>query len=313
MAWSSAALSASELALLAADKPILGGYAQLRKYDRGRWCAGANPTFSTTDDTDTAFPFIRALDGKAGYVTKPNLGGTAWSMLFDFYNSTDSKYGIDFDAVGLVNHDLFNDGVTSLTVEIADDTSFSSNLQTIATENPTTWGSDARRMLLDLHHTGGSPLRYSSVYYVRISMTKATDFLPEIGEVVFLRRRQLRYRPDVPFDPAQYRSRSSVYKSPQGVVTRYNEYGDQRVVSAEWGLDDAADYADLRSWWQDCYYGREPFVWLYNPSTLPHAFHLMVQEDDEPVLDRTYDGPTKYKFALKAHEQGPETCYQSRE
>jgi len=315
MAYSSAELSADEIAFALADKPLLGALVGIGAISDAQWSLGddsataAGGGFGDADNTDTDYPATRACDGFLDYDTRPDTAGTSHCLCFDF-----GAAGVDIDGIAYVNHNWDTLVVTSCKLQIADDDYFTVNLITLSTINPSTLlSADTRFGDLILETGGGVARRYSTVQYARIVLVTAGATKPQVGEVLFIRRRQLPYKPNTPFDEDNRESSAQVYRTPKGVITKYAEYGDQKNVEAEWLFNEERERTALRGWWVDSSKGRNPFVWIYDPNASPDVFHVVVTPENQPRLRLPKVGPFEFTFSLNASEQGPENHYQAVE
>lgn len=302
MAYSFAAISAADLAYLAADKPILG-YQAIPVAPTVIW----HNSGSTTDRTDPLQPARRAYDGFPGWPTVPTgvSADKTWYLSFDL-----GVYGVEFDFVALVNHNLgtnHSGGALTVTLEIDDASNFASAISIPVTV--TTGASNTRLMALSLKHTGSDALRYSAVRYARLKITRgATNFTPSIGELIFGRRLQMYNKPTVPYDTYAKRDQSEKSETQGGIRYLYTYCKGKRLLSASWRIADATLMASISSWMASASYKSRGFVWIEAPYTAPNSWHLMTADDaafDMPCDDN----PVARNFALTAQEQGTETYY----
>lgn len=299
MAWSSAELSSDEQTYAAADKPILGANAAAGELVASRWTATDSGTFSSTDITDSDKPISRLFDGLPGLQTTPDSVQTDYTICLQF-----DAPGIEFDGILYLNHGLYTNGVTSLKLQIADDSTFSSNLQTLSDINPSAKSSDARLADLSLYHTGTTARRYSDVIYARITLTRGINFTPSIGQIVFLRRRQLKHQPDRPWDPTDQHSNIESYEALDGTIYSTVRYRGRREIRATLPYLDSTRQGDVLSWWSDIEQGSYPFVWIDSPGTAPSEWWLMRLSD--AVLSLPYSTGGQYRdLEIEATEQGP--------
>ena len=298
MAWSSAGVPAADLALAAADKPILAGTPDPDDLTGG-WDVGTlTGTVASATDEDANRPARRVGDGLPGLQTTTNASGTQFSLVLQF------AVGIEFDFIGFLNHNLETLNCTSLTTEVADDAAFTTNLQTISTLNPSLEASDRRIADLELTHLGGSALRYSNVEYIRIAITCNSGF-PEIGQVVLGRRYQLKHEPNRPWDPDQNVSSLDRFESRAGVITDTPRFRGRRLIAANLNPDETDKKQDLIDWWADINQGALPFVWIDKPNSLPSDFYFMKVPAQDPTFDFPFVLPFVREFTLRGVEQGP--------
>lgn len=298
MAWSSAELSATELALRADDMPILAASVGMAP-DAVEWSAAGS--FAGADITDASYPGRRAYDGKPHLATKPNTSGTQFYYLLDF-----STTPIEFDAFALMGYGTSLDGIT-VTLEI-DDLSTFAGATSIGAITPGATG--ARKIDIDMFHTGSTALRYSDVPYVRLNVS-GTTFTPEIGELLLLRTYQLKHKPRLPWDEDSQIGESLGGRTWAGVDNRIVTYRGMRALSASINPHETSYQTEILDWFSDSDQGARPFVWIDDPATTPAGFNLMTL--DEPALSFPLIGFTERALTISASEQGPERFFLSRE
>jgi hypothetical protein len=301
MAWSSAVLAARETAGLAADKPLIAVQVLPISPTAEKWTESAN-CGTGTDRTLATKPALRAYDGLPGLPTTPNTTlSNTWYYYLDVGAAT-----VEFDCAFIIGHNFDTIALTDVELHIADNAAFDSNLQTIYDfGNP---ASDDRLAALSLFHTGAVARRYTGVRYLRLKMVAAGNVTPSIGELVLGRRFQLDRRPDVPFNPDALVNSFSVAKTIGGVSIRTNMHRNMFALQAEWPVDDTDQISDWVSFWQLC---RGPFVWIYQPSTLPNSWHLMMLLGES--LDFPYEQALVRMARIEAEEQGPDEYFLANE
>ena len=300
MAVSYAALSATEIALKAADKPILGGYAIPREPDDARWNTAG--TTSGTDITEDEFPASRGYDGKAHLPTKPDTTGTLLYYVLDL--GTD----VEFDAVALIGHNLGSNSATAV-LQVDNSATPSGAFATpvdVATFTPS---GDGRLIEWELMHTGSDPLRYDT-QFVRLKITAASGFTPEIGDLVLVRRRQLKHKASGIYDEYSFDGDSDRSVSKSGVITNYIFNEGRFRMDFVFRPSEDAYISDLVDWFLSDYAAR-PFVWCENPGASPNSWQLMVKENTSFRIPKT--GWIEREFPLSADEQGPERFYLNKE
>lgn len=301
MAWSSIALTAQELSDLAADKPLLG---ELRALGTGivtsaKWVAGATGTFVDADITDNTALASRAYDGHSDEQTCPNTTGTGFTFLIDF-----GAAGIELDGFAIMNHDLFSDGCTGLTLGIADSSNFVTNPATLVSINPSSYLSADRRFFIKTDHLAGSGRRYTGVRYVRVGLSYGGAQKPQIGELLFARRRQLSWKAVRPYDDEQRRSESTEHEARSGKLLSYVWRRGKRTIRHQFQVPDATEAAKFTGFWDNTYQGARRFIFIENPGTSPNDFNL-VRNPTTAELALPYQGPTERAFSLEADEIGP--------
>jgi len=305
MAHAHVALAAYESARLLLNKPIFGTQAILSQPGAAIW----HNSGSTADRTDTNYPARRAYDGFGHLMTKP----TAVSPDKTWYYSLDiSVGGVEFDMLAIIGHNLGTlhaGGALTITLEVDDLSDFSAAHSIPITVTTTT--SNLRIMQLDLHHTGAVPLRYSSVRYARLKLTRgATNFTPEIGELILGRRRQLKHTPKLPYDATSLHSTSERFETIGGVIGRSIYAAGKFHLSASLDAFESTYIADAIAAFIGCSYGTRPFVWVPLPNSAPGSWYLM--SIDEPDFDYPIEDFARRTWQLEATEQGPENYYLAR-
>lgn len=301
MAYTYAEVTATELAKLAEDKPLLAYGASIAKLSGYAWVASAAGTISGPDVSAAGYNSWRAVDGYPGLLTKPN--GYANDYTLAFYFSSP----IEFDCVFFLAHNLWSEGITTLKLQIADNTGFTTNLiAPITLANPTMWGSDNRFAFLDVRHTGITPLRYSGVQHVRFIFQAAGAFLPIIGQIILGRRTQLHHKARGQYDFDAHTAVVATATALDGSVYNNHQYSARRNVDANFLLTDSARFSDVRdTFWPGTRYFTHPFIMVEDPYSSQHEFLLLVVPGEE----RQFVAPTAHwvsrEWNLSAIEQGP--------
>lgn len=292
MPFSSAELTADEIALAAADKPIIGSNAA-----HGNVSALIGSGWDWSTGNDAAQPGPRAVDGFPGIRTTPTTAGLNHILTLGFTTA------IEFDFFAIIGHNFDTFGLFDLTLRVADDFAFTSNVQTISTNsiNPT----DAKRIAdLTLFHTGSVARRYSSVLFVEVAMLLLDSSLkPTIGQIIFGRRRQLKHEPNRPWDPTNLISGMDDFESRSGVMHRTSRFTGRRIIDANLTAYEDSFQADLDSWFVETNYGANPFIWIDKPNSDPAGLYLMHQQ--EPSLSFPFIQFNTREFTLIGNEQGP--------
>lgn len=305
MAWSSAVVTAAELAALALDKPTLVAVQALESPQAAKWDADGSMA-GGADISATGYPARWAHDRRTGLRTKPT-GATeapagTWSTYLCFQLNASPD---DFDCIFIQDHNFGTIGGLTVTAEIDDVNTFASGThQTIATWTPLT--SNARLASLVLTHTGVTARRYTGVPYLRIKATKVTagSFTPEIGEVWVGRRRQLLRKSGEPYDDLGLKSEQSSFSTRTGITTSSVRYKGRRTVGAKFVPSDTTEKSDITAFFRECNYGTRSFIWVENPSSAPASYNLVKLNEPEFVFPRT--GPAMRDWNLEASEQGPD-------
>lgn len=266
--WTSAALTAAQVANAAADLPLLvannvmgelGAEGAPQWRSGGSWAAGTDETIT---DTVIAWRTARTYDGLADV---PSAG------TFD-----DPQYLIchldmvAFDTLAILGHNFADiDGTSTLVVrvEIADDEAFTTRLQAIAE-----WSSDFGRRLVETQlgaglETGNTDgARYSDVTYLRIAIEGATG-IPEIGEVYLGTRYSPDHRQDVDTDEQRLASRYEETVADDGSRQRVPRWTGRLQTSLLWMPDDDT-YVDLfRDFFAGTSWGHAPALYIPEPAT----------------------------------------------
>lgn len=296
MAPSVADLSATDLALYAADKPILVGRNWLRSAGSFRgW--DANGVSAFTDIAASGFDSKFGGDDYDHVLTKPNAAATAQYYVFDY-----GSEAMEFDCWALLNHNLGTIGGVTVELQVADDNAFSVNLFTIATITP---GSSNKRLVsLVLDDSGSTARRWTNYRYFRVKFSKGSAITPQFGEMILGRRRQLKHKPNTPWDPNNLASRIGRFESASGIITDYVFHKGRRKIAADLSPHESAYINDLVTFYEtDIDFGTLPFLWIDDPTTSPSDANWMKLVDPEltgPVLD-----VSERSFAIRAMEHGP--------
>jgi hypothetical protein len=259
MAWASAELSADYLAWMADDKPLLLGENHARNPDFEEWHNNGGG-FPEADITHADGPISYAYDGYTDLQTY-TAAGTNRYLCFAWSTA------VDFDTVALVGTNIPSSSVTSISLQIADDNTYSTNLSTIASWTPS--ASDApRRLFADLHHTGSNPRLYTSVAYFRFAFITCTPTPPYIGEVFIGTRRQMKTNPFGAWDRMQLKNRQTLVEAAGGPLTKYVYNAGRRQIRARFGPHEDDTIADLVGLHRDdTSWGEYPFLWCDEPTS----------------------------------------------
>jgi hypothetical protein len=293
MAWSGSVLSSTLRALMAADKPVLvGGSYVAAAATLTRW--NATGSWATADASATTGPARYGGDYYEHLFTSPNTTGTTWYYLLDF------GANVTFDAAAILHHNFGTVGGLTVTLEVADNNTFATNLATLATWSP---GSSSKRLVSLSLKDSGSDAKSISAQCVRIKMTKGSAFTPSIGEVIIRARRQLSANPDVPWDDMEMVSRGTTHESSDGVESTYMHHAGRRRIEAVLRPYETSYQDDLRNFWlSDIAGGVAPFLWIDKPATDPQGAYWMKQRPLE--LKFPWLGPAQRELRLVAYEQG---------
>lgn len=294
MAYSFAAISASEVTSMAADKPLVCASNAVRNYSDIDWRTSGSFT-GGSDATDADFPTKRLQDSQTNLVTKSDGATTTWYLIMDLGTSGD-----DIDTAFLMNHNLGTvGGMSTVSLQFSNTNTFTTT-QTVATwTNP---ANDNRLQKLSLTHNTVTSLRYSGVQYARVKTVSAGNTTPEFGEIILGRRRQLSQKPIRPYAVYSYGRDSVEQRSESGVISRNTLSRGQRFIDAGLQIYTDADETTVKAIWTESGQGRYPIVWVEDPTTDPGAFNLMWIRSEGFALPRA--GPNLRTLSLSLEEQG---------
>lgn len=293
MAWSSSAIPAAILAARTANKPQLGTNVIISP-STAKWTEVGG--VASTDRTLATHPTCRAYDGLGGLNTKPDTTSSAtWYLVFDLGAL---KY---FDNVACIAPNMpAHYLATVITVEIADNPTFATNLTTVATI----------KYSGQTHHAYSAMVDPSLIYcaqYVRLKMVHGVPFAPEIGELMLLRTRQLKTNPEEPWGPDDMDSNTETTTTAGGVVHKTRWYNRQRRIAAQIVTGETTWADEVIAFNRECARGNGSFVWCDRPTASPQLWNLMVRDDDN--FQFPYSDFCRREFTLEAHEQGPQAYY----
>lgn len=266
MAWSSAALAAQETADFTADLPILVGTNPGDSLSDARW--NATGSLADADTSATNYPATLGMDRKGNHLTKPSTAGTTRYWMADLGATPP-----DFDVAVLFKHNLGTIGSGTAVLQIADDATFTTNLQTIGTFDPNPDTEGARQVLTTLKHTGAIALRYTLARYVRLNFTFGSSQTPSFGELWLGRRRQLSVNPLLAgYDNEAEESSRLEFTADDGNTTLYGIGPRRRSFAASFllGTSHSAETSTVKSWWSDCD-GIRPVMVMLQPSVAPET------------------------------------------
>jgi hypothetical protein len=304
MAYGYANVSATELANLAVNKPLVGVNMIPVEPTTEKW--GRTGTTGDTDYVDSDYPILRLYDGEADLISQPDSAFTSYYVIFDFGTTVD----VDFCAIG-PGHNLGTSAITGLALEFDQNQNGSfSAVDSCDLSASLPLSDDSRIMQLDLDPGGGvgTPQRFSDVRYCRLKMTKGSSFTPQLTEVIIGARLQMPRWTGYGFNPDNLTDLVEIGEPTKGgVVDQVIMAKNQFVLDAEWTLKQS-EVSDVKTWWKN---SRGSFVWCWQPSSTPNSWHLMSREDSSLSLPR--EGFQKAKFRISAVEQGPEGAYLENE
>ena len=305
--WTSAAIGATEAALTAADKPLIGANVIPVSPLTAIWTEVGAKT--DTDRTLAANPARRAYDGYHHYPTKPDAtASSTWHYVLDLGET------VDLDFVAISGHNFGTLSLTTVELELDDGAPAGSGTIGGAFTNVVTiadFGSpsdDSRLIDLELMHTGSDARRYLAVQHLRLKLSKGSNFTPELGELIIGRRRQLEYKANRPFGDKDLHDETATARTAGGVGHKTVFHRRRYDLEAEFVVDATTYENDWTAFHQDC---RGSFVWIEDPATSPNNWRLMVREPDELVMPRVE--ANRRDVTLAGYEQGPERYYLDKE
>ena len=298
---SAATLSTAETDLVTNDKPVLIASSAMTGVSTAIWytTAAADIT-SEADQADSDRPSTRAYDRQAHTDTRPASSQTTF-----YFGAVLGTSAPAFDCLAIIGHNLGTFSGLTVTAEIADNETFTSNLHTIATFTPT---DNKRIVTFDLKHTGSDPYRYTpdgttpTAQYFRLKMTRGTAFLPQIGEIWLGRRRHLPFKLDEDLDDKRTVSSYADFESLGGTIKRYVHNKGRLERSGSTVIDNAADIATVESFWSESDEGTKAFLFCEDPSTAPEKAAVMHHQGG---LDFALVGPGVRQLGLELREVAP--------
>lgn len=268
MAWSSAALTAQEIADFAADYPILVGKTIGDSLADARMNTGGS--LSSTDHAATGYAASNAFDRRASEITKPDANVTTVYLMLDAGASP-----ADVDMAMVIGHNFSSVGVTQVDLQVDDVPAFGGGGSTLQTVKTWTTGFTSRLAAYSLFHTGSAALRYSSARYWRLKIQMASG-VPTIGELWLGRRRQLSTAPIIPYDEKEQVSRISDFVADDGSTMRYKWSSKQFRKKPRFMVKTTTEVTTIDSWWSDCDGGTKPSLYCENPSSAPTVTHIVL-------------------------------------
>jgi len=286
-----------------ADLPLLGVQKIPKSPSTAIWSEETAGTITDTDRSDSSAPALRAYDSLVGLATYHAAATTddVWYYVLDLGTT------VTIDYAAIIGHNFGTIGGVTITLEIANDGAFSSNLKTIATwTTPTT---DNRLIELTLKHTGTDALEYSGLQYARLKISKVgTNITPQIGELILGKQYQLQHRPANGFDPTSLHGESEIVRTSGGVVYKTLRYDRRFDLNATLTEKDTNRVNDLINWYKNSGRG---FIWIWEPNSAPNTWQFMIRDPDD--LDLPSSNWQTRTLRLAAIEQGPEAYFMDQE
>ena len=226
---------------------------------------------------------------------------------YNFYFATADR--ISFDTLCILGHNLNSLAAISVSLEIADNSSFSSNLIEIA-KYTISGATDNRILITNLNSAGasstysggGTAQRYSAVSYARLKIIHSTSDVPEVGEIFLGTRYQMQRNPNVPWNNKDERSDVTDFISTNGMTQRYVFYRGQAVRAVEMSLAESANITVIENWYNAIHEGVKPFLWIDTPSSSAQI-RLMILDSPELVFPLV--GPFERALSFSMTEQPP--------
>lgn len=309
---SSTGLSAAELALVTAGKPMLiASNAIADPVTDPRWNNGVTGSFAGEDDrTDPQYPTAFVYDGHGHLRSRPasselpiiSGSDSVWRLLFRI------DPDLEFDVAAVIGHNLGTIGsLFTVTLQVADNTDFTGNTAIAFWSGIT---SDDRLVSVALDDVGSpsGARRYVGYSYGRLIIRRVGStvaWLPQIGEVILGRRRHLLWAPNEPYSPNDEAGSSSEVVTESGAHIGYESFSGQRSISANFWPDTAAEHTTIRTWFRESGNGNKHFLFLENPASSPAATTYLVRLTNPSRLAFPYTGPTVREWNLEALEVPP--------
>jgi hypothetical protein len=295
------------------DKPLILANHQLRDLS-----GSAYPSFNidwrdsggaVVNDSD--FPTTRLYDNQSHLVSKPSGGDdTSFTLNFTFDRpAVASDLGLaEFDTIVLLGHNLSVCRTTQL--QVANNSGF------FLSAPITTWTSitdDKRRVsVITKRASDSGPQVISQVEFLRLKFTDTSAFTPEISEVIFGKRQQIRRHPLPPYSLETTASTSTLFSSESGITTRYTYNRGQALRSPKFVAygadgDGGLEIDRFTGWWSECKQGTEPFIWIDEPSTVgttADALYMDLNTEVFPFM-RTPGPANTQRGGLDMSEKAP--------
>ena len=247
------------------------------------------------------------LDGinSTGFSAYSSGGKLTTVKFYNFFFST----AISFDTLCITGHNLNSMGAVSVSLEIADSSSFGTNLIEIA-KYTVSGSTDNRILITNLNSAGGSSTydangtaqRYSSVAYARIKIIHSTTAVPKVGEIFLGTRHQLQRNPDVPWNNKNEFSNTTDFTSLSGIVKRYVAYRGQALRNFKASISADAEITVIDDWFNAINEGTKPFLYIETPSSNADAYLMIL---DDAALRFPLVGPFERVLEFSMTEQPP--------
>ena len=268
---------AAEDANATADRPLLASESAVDPAGVFKWTTAGD--HGSSDLAESGYPTTRLNDDHL------HLRSRHGSTLSTTYLSWKVDAAKDCDICILANTNFDSApglGITA-NLEISDSEDFTDDLLEIDDQEQIV---DAKRVVL--RNFGGTPLRYTGVKYARIKFVTSSPFKPEVGELFFGRRRQLKHGPNRPWDGGAMRVDASSFVASGGARTKYARNTGGLDLSPEFMLD-TDDATAIDAWFAGTNYGAKKFWALMLPNTSPRDCGLF--DLDTEIQEELLEGP----------------------
>lgn len=204
----------------------------------GLWTQGG--LMASTDYSDEDFPTVAAWDGFGHVPTKPlDSAPAANTWYLNLQPAASASFGIS--GIAVIGHNFAEvSGGVDVTVEIAKDAAFSTNLTEVHDFGTVT---SAERLAAQLSTS------YLAATYVRLKMVSNAggSWSPQIGEFVVGPTTFLSNGPIKPFDDLGYATEVDVIESKSGAEVRYHRFDGQLNLPYRILFESATDLANVRT------------------------------------------------------------------
>lgn len=312
-----ATVSAAELTCLARNAPMMVLNNPIRDFlSAPVWRTTATTAGADVTDTNNG-PTRFLYEGRGSPRSKPLVQSPAvntYYLHFELRQGADAKHTIDTFAALNHNFDTLAAGIANtinFTVVVADDGNYSTGFRQIA--RWTNYSSKARLVQRSL---GAAPSneRYTNVRYLRIQIDSAANFttglVPEIGEVVLGRRRQMPWGPTIgEYDDVELETLAADNEFPTGDIYTVVHAERRAVFNLRFqphGLDVGSGLNwddELRAWFREGG-DKDTFLYFDKPNTAPTQAHW-VKLSREHRLYMPYQGPFDRDVRFTLVEQAP--------
>jgi hypothetical protein len=297
--WESTPLTAAEIAQAAADLPLLvaPNAASTRNQD-AEWRTSLNlasGTDGTQTDTTIRQRTTRVHDGLAD---PPTIGPVSdeVALLFDLD-------GASMDVIAILGHNFHETEPDSVTVEIADDSAFALNLQTLAQ-----WTGDWTRRLVETQLGAGFQVgntdgaRFSSVRYLRVVIEGGVTARSRIGEVFLGLRYSPPHRQDDEIDEQATESLIDIAEADSGQQQRVARWTGRLSASLRWRPDTTAYLSLFRDFFEAIRWGADSFLYIPTPETDERICYLTRTSPDLGIIN---DVALTHTTEIEIREQAP--------